>query len=337
MITPSSPHLSAERNIRLDSLKFCLILLVIVGHVFSQPTFRNVEVCQWIWKWIYLFHMPLFVFLSGYFSRKKPFREYLSSCGRLLEALLLCQIILLYHLHLNHKHIGITEILTPQWILWYFLSLTYWRTLIQFVPQKVLDKSRLLIPLTFIIALGAGFLPLDRFLSLQRSLAFLPFFYLGYYMRGRQLCFGTKRMKILCSVFLVATCVIPIFFANYLGDLYLAQPYKNISGLYGRLLVFSLAIPMSVAFITVCPNSLFLAQEGKKTLSYLVFHSIIIIFTISHLKDWGFYPSVRTAIDYTVCLIIVVVILLQFPFFVKLPTPSAFFKDMHKKRGSTMS
>lgn len=50
----------------IDIMKGITILLVMVGHYFS-----NRLVSTFIWS----FHMPLFLFISGYFFRDLPFRQ----------------------------------------------------------------------------------------------------------------------------------------------------------------------------------------------------------------------------------------------------------------------
>lgn len=50
----------------IDIMKGITILLVMVGHYFN-----NRLVSTFIWS----FHMPLFLFISGYFFRDLPFRQ----------------------------------------------------------------------------------------------------------------------------------------------------------------------------------------------------------------------------------------------------------------------
>lgn len=76
-----------NRDERIDSVKYCLMVLVIVGHVFSQKLFYSTPGCSVVWEWIYMFHMPLFVFLSGFFHTKRILKtlflvvgNYLSHC-----------------------------------------------------------------------------------------------------------------------------------------------------------------------------------------------------------------------------------------------------------------
>lgn len=54
--------MSSTRKLWLDLAKGISFLLVIVGHTLSNSV---PGVQQWLWIWIYSFHMPLFFFLGG--------------------------------------------------------------------------------------------------------------------------------------------------------------------------------------------------------------------------------------------------------------------------------
>ena len=61
-----------NRDERIDSLKGFLILLVVLGHLIGESDIISKEsIWGWVRVWIYLFHMPLFALLSGYFSKRK--------------------------------------------------------------------------------------------------------------------------------------------------------------------------------------------------------------------------------------------------------------------------
>ena len=75
-ILTSDKITSKVRDERIDSVKYWLIILVIAGHVFMRPEFSHSIICAVTWKWIYIFHMPLFVSISGYFSQKKDKKTY---------------------------------------------------------------------------------------------------------------------------------------------------------------------------------------------------------------------------------------------------------------------
>ncbi|MCH5177460.1 MAG: hypothetical protein J1F25_05505, partial [Prevotellaceae bacterium] len=162
-------------------------MLVIAGHVFSQPQFSANTSCIAMHQWIYVFHMPLFIFISGYFSRKKDYKHFLLDCWRLLEPLIIFQLLNLGLKYRWEGYISIKDVLTPWWILWYLLSLIYWRALLQIIPKKILQNTKLLIVASFAICILVGFLPFNRFLSLQRTFSFLPFFFLGYCLKEKNL------------------------------------------------------------------------------------------------------------------------------------------------------
>lgn len=56
-----------ERSPLFDNIKIVLILLVVFGHALEEISLENeygiIRAC------IYSFHMPVFIFISGYFSR----------------------------------------------------------------------------------------------------------------------------------------------------------------------------------------------------------------------------------------------------------------------------
>ena len=242
------------RDERIDSIKFCLIVLVIAGHVFSNNIFSDSAACGVIWHWIYIFHMPLFVFISGYFSHKKnDTRSFLKGIIKIFEPLVIIQVLMVSVKFFSTNQISIDEILTPWWVMWYLLSLIYWRTLLHVLPKNVLKYTKLVIFISFLIGISAGFLPFDRFLSMQRTLALLPFFFLGFFMQGKKLYLPSKY-KIYCMIFLCLTFIVPLCIPQYLGDLRFADRYVDLSSMFSRMLVYCLSICMSVG------NVYFLSQ-----------------------------------------------------------------------------
>ena len=61
--------MNKSRVAKWDNVKFLLILLVVVGHVADLYT-KNSHVLAAIRFYIYIFHMPAFIFVSGLMSKK---------------------------------------------------------------------------------------------------------------------------------------------------------------------------------------------------------------------------------------------------------------------------
>ena len=325
------PQTQKVRDERIDSVKYCLIVVVIAGHVIEySETMTSIIV----WKWIYIFHMPLFIFISGYFSRKKD-KELWPSIWKLLEPLIVFQTVAIITKLINGGETSLIDILTPWYVLWYLLSLIYWRLLLQVIPESILRNAKLILPTAFGISILTGFLPIDNFLSLHRTFAFLPFFFLGYCMRGKNL-FLPKKYQPLCFLFLILMVAVPLFFPQYLGILTHSIPFGSIydGGFYNaakRMIVFSLAIPMSIAFINVCPNNPWIARQGRLTMQYFIYHALAIIPLIVITMELNIPMSFVTATIYIIVLTVGIGMASRLSYFTKFTNPSSFLKSPLKK------
>ena len=267
------PQVSKARDGRIDSVKFWLVVLVVTAHVMMRKEFAGSVVCAALWNWLCVFAMPLFVFISGSYSRKKDWRAFWSSIWKLVEPLIIFQVIgLAFYVS---DPISLRTVLTPWYMLWYLLSLIYWRLMLQVIPEGILKYTKLVLITMFCVCILAGFLPFDRFLTLQRTLALMPFFFLGYYMKGRNLYLPDKY-KPFCVAFLIVIFTILLFYPHRINDLKFASPYTNILGATIRMLVFGLSVPMSVAFINVCPHTRWTARQGTMSLQYYIYHALLV-------------------------------------------------------------
>ena len=63
-LTTAAPK---ERVAYLDNARYWVMLLVVIGHVLTQ--FTEMDSARGVYVWIYSFHMPFFVLISGYTAR----------------------------------------------------------------------------------------------------------------------------------------------------------------------------------------------------------------------------------------------------------------------------
>ena len=238
-----------------------------------RKEFAGSTSCAVAWNWISIFHMPLFVFISGYYSRKKESKNFRSSIWKLIEPLIIFHVIALVF-YVKHP-LSIRSVLSPWYVLWYLLSLIYWRCMLQMIPDYILGHKRMILIGTFCISILAGFLPFDRILSLQRTLALMPFFFLGYFMKGKSI-FLPDKYKPVCVLLLVLIFAILFLHPHRNSYLLYATPYKSIYGAAIRMTAFAVAIPMALAFMNACYKASWIARQGRMTMQYYVYHALMI-------------------------------------------------------------
>ena len=163
-----------QRSTFWDNYKGILILLVVFGHfIYSYASKKPESLANDLYLFIYSFHMPAFIFCSGYFSRSARSRSWESMVQLLLYYLVFNTLMLVF----AKVYRGIDfKFLDPYYSYWYILSLVAWRAAI-----GQLEKVRGLVLLSVLVTLLMGFIDgFPRELSIRRTIAFFPFFAAGY-------------------------------------------------------------------------------------------------------------------------------------------------------------
>lgn len=164
------------RDLYADNLKSFLMILVIFGH-FLQ-IYQGSSVMSGMKNCIYSFHMPLFIFLSGYFSKN-------ITCQRqrdidcILYPFFIFQILNIIYTKFVPAQPLKENIFYPYHQNWYLLALFWWRLI---TPYFRYIKKKFVISFSFVLSLSIGFFPeFNMFLGLYKTIYFLPFFVIGYY------------------------------------------------------------------------------------------------------------------------------------------------------------
>ena len=114
--------MALKRILYLDSVKLLAIYLVVLGHTVSAMESGSI-VCNQLYAFIYSFHMPLFMLLSGYFVSSRlgemPAMKLLKKKGQqLLLPAITCTLICCAYLWLTKEQGN---------VLWEFMSYRqYW-------------------------------------------------------------------------------------------------------------------------------------------------------------------------------------------------------------------
>ena len=278
-----------SRDGRLDSLKGFLILLVILGHIIGESEITHCNsIGYWFGRiklWIYLFHMPLFVLLSGYFSKRKSSTgEFFQSLKEIALTLLIFQTISLLFQYFLKQDFTLLYLVIPYWTLWYLLSLIFWRIILQFTPERLLQKPFLILAIVSIIAIFSGlFLPFGIILSLQRTLSFLPFFLLGYYMGQSKIIVPMNivtKVSALVVILIMSCLVFCGAMPEHSNRLLLGSLRLSMEQIPAKLFLFTCSILMSLSFFVVFKELSVLAKIGRDSLFYYLYHGIIIRFIV---------------------------------------------------------
>jgi fucose 4-O-acetylase-like acetyltransferase len=174
--TPPAARSPPPRNSVLDNARFLAVLAVICGHCL-EPWLPGSSGAGSVYRWLYLFHVPVLVFLAGMTSstRTGMTAAWKVARGLLGPYLVFQTLYLLFDAFvLGHGPLRL-QWHTPFWLLWFLPSLTLWRW-----GWPWLSRVPGAVALSVAGALAAGwFSALGYVGSFSRTFVFLPFFVAG--------------------------------------------------------------------------------------------------------------------------------------------------------------
>lgn len=294
------------RDTTLDNFKFVLIALVIIGHTI-EPIMARFEWLKLIYIFIYLFHMPMFAYVSGAVSSSEIDARVIKSIIRKLIipyiSLEIVYSIFDYYLF-SRNTLNITPLI-PYWILWYLFSLVLWRLLLPFFHQF---KFPLILAL--LAGLACGVNAYDYNLSFSRTFVFFPFFLIGHYYHSSIVKAQDQyRFRKQIGIALILIVFIALMFTSETFDikaawLYGSRSYSNLGvswevGVLYRSLIYASAMLLGLAFLSLTPRSLgMVTRYGKDSLYIYVLHGFI----MKALIGLGFYNYINE--DYKAVILI---------------------------------
>lgn len=311
-----------------DNLKFILIYCVVLGHCLGCCTTTGLSVV--LWDFVYLFHIPLFVFISGRFSN-------IQSNNYNKGILNLFLVYMIFHVFRTSHGIitgnaKLESFLTPAYTFWYLLSLVYWRILVKFLPQK--DNGIILL-CSFILGIIAGFIPLDTQMSFQRTFCYLPLFLLGYYTKSTDIQMNVKKMPKYLAIggLFIIISILYLFFKDkslypiLTGSHHYSHPMYAIY----RIIMYIIAVLSGILIMDITPSTnSWISKYGQQTMFIFLYHSFIIraIKRFSHQH----IINIDTTLSFilSIAVMALMFILLRIKFLRQLTNPITFFKNNKK-------
>ncbi len=283
---------TSGRDALLDNAKFLLIVLVVVGHAIEPVS--ETRLSNALYFWIYLFHMPAFVLISGYLSRS------FDGSGRRLDKLL-TTVVAPYFLFWGVYTLQAMWTdrqppdgpLDPLWITWFLAALFVWR-----LTVPLWSRIRWPFAVSVGISLLGGLVATGDALGISRVLGLLPFFVAGLLLEQRHLDMLRSGWVRACSVGVILVTAATSY-------LYLEQKSRewvywreslvdrNMEllpvGLPGRIVVLILAFSLTAALLSLVPRkTTWFTRFGALTMYVYLLHGLV----IRTAEEFGYYELV---------------------------------------------
>ena len=282
-----------QRDHRIDNIRFILILLVVFAHLIEPA--RNEYSIGAVYTVISAFHMPAFVFLTGYFARFSWRRIGLFA----LEYVVFQVIYLLVEWILGGGGDMGIQFLVPDWIMWYLLATVVWLLLVPVFKTSSRVRMAMTLGVSIVIAIAVGFADgIGYFLSLSRILVFAPFFIAGYYARrlahpdveegssknvreaGRTLRLPPRAVLAAIGVVgVVATVAVALAGVVPPASLYNSMSYASTqTGPLMRFGMMALAACWICLLFAIVPNRRFrgVTNAGSHTMPVYLLHGLVV-------------------------------------------------------------
>lgn len=189
------------RDIRIDSIKGFLIILVVIGHVLESYLQHTHNLIPYLL--IYSFHMPLFILVSGYlFKPEQTIGKFWIGTLKLAETFLIFQFIQCFMIWAGNGFCNFDPMnfIRPQWTLWYIVSLMAWRIATYFLNKHIAptNKNKAIILIAVVLlALFVGFIPMGNEFSFQRTFVYYPVFVIGSWLKDKPLALKLQNINVI--------------------------------------------------------------------------------------------------------------------------------------------
>lgn len=278
-----TPVAGTPRDYLFDNMRAILIILVVWGHLLTSMI-HDYDSMKIIYCFVYFFHMPAMIFISGYFSKNLEKCRNNAFVTILVPYLILNVINYVYKMFILQEPYFGFRFFRPLWGLWYLLALFVWKFFL-----KDLVRIRFLLPFSFLLGIVSGFSSeFSEYLALGRIVCFLPFFLLGYYYTKDQV----ERLRRIPKILFVAIIAVTAFLSYVIvreelisvEALYLRKDFpqgEEIKYLLFRILFYVIAVAMIAALVNLIGSKKsLLFRVGTSTMTIYVLH----LFTIPLLE-----------------------------------------------------
>jgi fucose 4-O-acetylase-like acetyltransferase len=266
----------------LDNAKMALVTLVVLGHAWTLLPMTGVD--EVLYDALYAWHVPAFVFVTGYLSRSFAYTP--TRMWQLVRTVVVPYLLFECALALFRVHVGGENLErlfeNPHWPMWYLAALFFWRLL---TPVFRPLPGLLAVGIAVVTSLVAGVWAGDT-LDVARVLGLLPFFVLGLHATPERIAvaFDAGRRR-LAALVLLAIGVLAIwtdrlastewlYYRSQYGDL----DVGDVRAVLTRAGVIAVGAAGAWAFLTLVPRtSGWFTRMGAYTLVVYLMHGFVVL------------------------------------------------------------
>ncbi len=294
-----------ERVYKFDNLKLLLITLVVYGHILE---FVPASMDKYIF--IYTFHMPCFMFVTGYFAKFDKWNIIL----KLVYPYFLFQTLYNYFETIQMSNPGYQHTyVVPYWIMWYLLTVIFYYILIPlFDDDNNIRKILLFIGVLFLSVELAKDVYMGYYFSSARTLYFMPFFLAGFYVRDSKIYEKLIELPLyikICYLIVVKILTDFVLDKNIITHMMLFGSLNYQTGQYTpriKLIIYIMAFAWIVGLVLIMPNIKipFITTFGKGTFSVFLLHGFVVKLLHREVLQNGLVLTQGKALIISICLVI---------------------------------
>ncbi|HBL41162.1 MAG TPA: hypothetical protein DDY98_06175 [Ruminococcaceae bacterium] len=272
---------------KLDNLKLLLIFLVVLGHV--ADLYADVsQATAYLRYFIYTFHMPLFLFVSGLVGKRNIKEKRLSNIATYFFLYVFIKIVTFAANWATTGNLPEVTVFSDRSEPWYAFCLFVF-SLITIALDKL--KPSYVLIFSVLLACYAGYdATLGDTLCLSRVIVYYPFYYLGYCLDTEKVCafFNKKRLIPVALLILAAGITVTIVYYNkidYVKFLFTGRnAYGKVLklptwGFVYRLVCYAVSTLIGGAVFALAPNCRlgFLSKIGARSVQIYALHRAVLV------------------------------------------------------------
>lgn len=275
-----------KRIYAIDNIKGIMIFLVVFGHFLLSAASRGEGLAFDIYSLIYCFHMPMFMFLSGYLTHNTTDVSFKKYC--IIYMIFNSLYFLIGVLYCGEK----MSVLNPAYSMWYILLLILFRWIIRCMSNR---DGLLLFVISMVAYVILPLCNIGTFFVHIKFATFFIYFVLGYLSQNLFTVkfYESRKKKEMLVAFVIFCVSVYLMFEMVntfnLGFSFLnhATAFTNFGMVIVSLFSLFLNIIFIYAFMYAMPNKklLCISMFGSNSLYIFLLHRIVTLYVYSVVSD----------------------------------------------------